>query len=153
MAFDTSYNSVITGLGCKVEYCTTSGGSYTEVGQLRGIDGTSSEVTMWDSTGLKSDAGEQVPTIFRAGDFGFKVGFDPANTTHDAIHDAHQAKTLLYWKLTFPSPVGPGAVAPGSPKSYNFAAYVKTFATSGYEVESGIEAQITLAITGTVEIV
>ena len=144
------FNFTIPGLGCEVSYCTTEGGTYTEVGQLKSIDGTNSEVGMFDSTGLASAAGEQIPTLFRAGEFGFKVIFDPANATHIALHAAHVAKTLLYWKLTFPNPVGPGATAPGSPKVYSFPAWVKSFATSGYEVEGGIEGACGLAITGAV---
>lgn len=149
-----AFNEATLGLGCKVEYCTTSGGTFTEVGQLRGIDGTNSEVAMWDSTGLKSTAGEQVPTIFRAGEFGFKVGLNPDDTTQmsgsTSLHAYHVAKTLLYWKMTWPAAVAPGAAGNGA--VYSFAAYVKSFATSGYEVESGIEAQIGLAITGPVTI-
>lgn len=145
-----SFNDIITGLGCTVSHATTSGGSYTAVGQLKAIDGTTSELGMFDSTGLGSTAAEQVPTIFRAGDFGFKVHFNPGLTSHTTLHTAHKDKTLLYWKLTFPSPVSPDATAPGSPIVYSFAAYVKAFATSGYDVEGGVEGSITLAITGAV---
>jgi len=147
------FNAVIPGLGIKVSYCATEGGSYTEVGQLKSVDGLAAEVGMYDSTGLASTAAEQVPTLFKAGEFGFATIFDPSNATHVALAAALVAKTLSYWKFIFPSPIGPGASAPGSPKSYNFAGYLNKFATSGHEVEGGAEAAFGLGITGPLTVV
>lgn len=145
-----SFNNTIPGLGCTVSYSTTSGGSYTTVGQLKSIEGTSFETAMVDTTGLASTSGEQVPSLFKAGEFGFSVWFDPSNTTHAALQTALTAKTLLYWKLTFPSPIGPGATAPGSPKTYAWAGYVSGTSLSGFEIESEVECAYKIAITGDV---
>jgi hypothetical protein len=145
-----TFNLAIPGPGCTIAYCLTSGGTYVPVTQVKSIDGPGMEVGMWDSTGLSSAAGEQVPTIFKAGEVGFKIIYDPSNTTHAALTTDMLALTLLYWKLTFASPVGPGATVPGSPKTYGFAGYLKGFALSGFETESDVEADVKIAITGLV---
>ena len=146
-----SENIVVTGLGCKIEFCTTVDGTYVELGQLSGIDGIDSETVMFNSTGLKSVAGEQVPTLVKEGDFGFKYFFNPANTSHvgaAGMAGYQKAKTLLFWKITFPTPVGPGAATPATPYVYSFKAYVQKHGLTGFEVEGGVEAACVAAITG-----
>jgi hypothetical protein len=145
-----SFNNTIPGLGCTVSYATTSGGSYTSVGQLKSIGGLSVETSMVESSGLGSDAAEQVPSLFKGGDFPFSTWFNPANTTHAALVGYIKSKTLLYWKLTFPNPVGPGATVPGSAIVYSFAGYCNKASLSGFEIESEVECEFNVAITGDV---
>lgn len=144
-------NNVILGLGVEVYYTESLSGTPTwvKVGQLSGIDGLDLEVEMWDSTGLKPIA-EQVPTLFRAGDFGFKFIFDPEETTHAALLAFMKAKTLLYWKMVFPDPVGPAAEAPEDPLGFQWAAYLKKYGLTGFENSSGVEGAVTSGITGDV---
>jgi len=145
-----TFNAAIPGTGCTVAYCTTSGGTYTPVGQLQSIDGLDMSVATWESTGLTSPGKEKIATLFDAGDFGFKVVFNPADATHYALAGYMVAKTLLYWQLTFASPTGPGATAPGSPILYAWAAYLTGYNITGFEAESGVTAAIKTSITGLV---
>ena len=104
---------------------------------------------MWESTGLGSTVNEQVPTIRKASDFGFRVIYDPANTTHVALSGYLASKTLLYWKITLNPAIGPGAASAPSPaKTIAFAGYVNKFAVSGFESESGLEAAVGVGVTG-----
>lgn len=145
-----TFNAAIPGLGVTIAYSTTSGGSYTSITQVKSIGGTAFETEMADTTGLSSAAKEKVPTITDYGDLEFTVVYDPSNASHVALAAAQAANTLYYWKLTFPSPEGPGATAPGSAKTYAWAGYVSSFSTSNYEINEKVEATFKVSITGLV---
>lgn len=143
-----TFTAIQPGLGCTLSYSTTSGGSFTAVAQVEDIDGISPSVGMFDATTLGSAAYEQVPTIFRTGDVPFKVKFNPSDATHTALQGYMAAYTLLYWKLTFSSPVGPGATAPESPVVYTFCGYLTGFNITGLSVQSGASADVKISVTG-----
>lgn len=149
-----TYNVGIPGLGVTIAYSTTSGGTYTPVGQLQSIDGVDFSVGTWDSTGTASVAKEKLATIFDAGDFGFKCIFNPSDATHVYILTSMSSipPTLLYWKFTFPSPVGPGASAPETAKTYVFPAWITGYNVSGFEPESDAVLAVKLSITGQVTV-
>ena len=106
---------------------------------------------MIDSSGLLSTWGEQVATgLPKGGDLTCTVWYNPSDSTHTALFGYFAAGTLLYYTLTFPSPVGPGATAPGSPKTYTFAGYLTSYPLSGFEDENGVELALKIGITGAI---
>lgn len=145
-----TYNFVIPGLAATIGYATTSGGSATSVAQLKSIGGLDVQTTMWDSSGLTSTAREKVPLLVDSGDCPFTVIFNPADSTHYALAGYQQTNTLLYWTLTFPSPIGPGATAPESAITYKWAGYVSGFSIKDFYVDTGLTADYKVSITGSI---
>lgn len=144
-----TYNISTPGLGITLGYCTTSGGSYTTLAQVKSIDGPSFEVGSWEATGLASSSKEFLPTIFSGGEFSATVNYNPSDTTHQSIYTTMVAKTIMYWKVTFPAAIGPGASGETS-HYFEFAGFISGFAVSGEEAESFAEAAIKITVTGDV---
>lgn len=147
-----AFNFGIPGASCKISYATTSNGSFTDIGQVKSFDFPGNEMVMWDSSGINSTTGEQIPVFFKAGDFSFTLIYDPGNAAAADLWAKMKAKTVLYWKVTFGSPVGPGATAPGSPILATFAGYVAAFPISGGDSENALEVPVKVGITGDVTI-
>jgi hypothetical protein len=142
-----NYNAAVPSLGVQLEYSTTSGGTYTPVGQLKSLDEPEEEMGQWESTGLTSAAKEYLPTLIDGGEVSGHVIWNPADMTHIALVGYFQAGTILYWKIVYPEQVGPGLA---SPASYHipFVGFLIGFTTGPSEVEAYHEAVFKIKITG-----
>jgi hypothetical protein len=144
-----TYNNVTLGKGVTLGYSTTNDyATPTLVGQLKSVGGTSFEMGTYDASGVSSQAGEVVPTLAKGGEVPFVVQLDLGNSTHIALHTAMFAGTLYWWVMTFPIVIGAGVTGTPTTHTYKFPAYITGLSTSGYEVESGIELEVKLTITG-----
>jgi hypothetical protein len=141
-----TYNVAVPGKGVTIGYSTTSGGSYTPVAQLKSVDQPSMEMGTWESTGLSSLAKEFLATILDGGEVSIHAIWNPNATTHAALFTHFTAGDILYWSISFPSLVGPGATGAGV--ALTFVGILTGFENTPSEVESYHEAAWKIKVSG-----
>ncbi|MBS0207508.1 MAG: hypothetical protein JSS27_01005 [Planctomycetes bacterium] len=143
-----TFQNPIPGKGCKLEYSSDGGTTYTKILQVISIEPPALNMGEAESTALDSTAEEATPTIVKNDDLSLKIFYDPSQTTHAALTTACAAGTILFWKFTYANPQGPGASVPGSAKTEIFEGFVKQFKPTGVEVQGNIQADLAVRVTG-----
>ncbi len=140
------FNLGVKGTGVTIAYGTVLGTYSSHIAQIKSVDLPSMEMGTWESTGLTSQAKEFLATIADGGEVTIHVIWNGADTTHAALYAHFVAGDILYWNVTFPAPVGPGAT--GSGVAMPFVGILTGFEPSAAEVESYMEAAWKIKISG-----
>ncbi len=145
---DQTLNQGVPGLGTVLNYGLHSTGSWTAVGQVKSVGTLALEASMQESTGLSSTWEEALPTLLKGGELPIGLIWNGAIASHAALLAAMLNKTLYYYQVVFPNPVG----ASSGGVTALFPAYVAGFAPGPEEAEPLIDAEVKLKITGAVTI-
>jgi len=123
--------------------------SYQTLGEVKNIDGPSTEVSTIDVTTHSSAASgnyrEFIPSLIDPGTIDVDLNWVHSDTTHQAIWADLQNRTKRDWKV-IPPPNAAGATA-----SITFQAYVTSFPKS-FPTDDVTGGKITLRITGALTI-
>ena len=129
-----------TGFGTTIAYSTDGGTTYTDIGGIHDtISGPELSADAVEVTDHDSADGwrEYIGGLKDAGEVGFKVNWDPADTQHDAL--VAQVGNVIDWKITFPD----GA------STATFQGIMTNY-TPDVPLDDRMTAEITIKITGAV---
>lgn len=113
----------------------------TTVGLDLSLDGPSMEVGTRETTYLGSAAKTFKPTIPDGGEVSGTLLYDPQEPSHLAMFNLIWAPALSSWSMVFQD-VGPTTFA--------FQGILTKFSPTGIEVESNLEAEFTIKVSGVV---
>jgi len=98
--------NVFGGKESKIQMATTSGGTYTDIGQVYG--GPSGGGMSWDKTTQafhpsteNTATSASLPSTGTPSDISFSILYDGSNANHTALYDAATAGTTLFFKWIF----------------------------------------------------
>ncbi len=134
--------AAVDGHGTTLGYCDTSGGTFTDVGQITSIDGGGVSRGTSDVTNIASTAREFITNgFYEAGELSMDLVYDPQEDTHEFFTTQLTAATpaLYYYKITF-------AVASGT-ATYLCGGYV-TACSPAIEFEGALTASVTIQLSG-----
>lgn len=119
--------------------------SFEVIAEVLDFDGPGASSSKIDVTSLDSTAREYRLGLKDNGSFSFNCILVPLNTVQQGLQSDQDARVLRNFKITFPKQNATSATA----LTYEFAAYVSEFRTSG-GVDEVVKASVTLDISGNV---
>lgn len=119
-----------------------SAASYSSIALIVSIDGPSREVGTRETTTLVSSAKTFAPTIFDGGEVSGKLLYDPKGGTQVSLETLLTTPSLAKWQMVFADTNGPTTGA--------FDGVLTKLGPTGIEVESNLEAEFTIKVSGAV---
>lgn len=123
---------------------TPGGGTYTEIAEVTGFDGPTTEAAEIEVTTLSSTAKEFIAGLADNGEISLNVNVVPSNTQHNQIRSDIVAGTVRSYQIDF----NDGST---SNTTYTFDAFVKSFPFSA-AADDKLSGTINLRITGDIVI-
>ena len=135
-------SSAISSQGMKIYIGdTASPNAYTQITEVTGISGPSSQANLIDVTNLDSTAKEFVPGLKDEGEIRLDINWVPDLSIHQQIRIAQTARTKKSFVIEFSD------TAPVT--RWEFSGYVTQCQISG-SVDNALKAAVTIKITGAI---
>lgn len=115
--------------------------TFTTIADRVQIGGPNMSVGSRETTHLDSDAKEFEPTIPDGGDLTMTLFYDPNETTHQGLTGLVAAPANVHWKLVFNDGMA-------TPANYLLNGHITGFNHTGMEVESNLQAEVTIKLNG-----
>ncbi len=126
----------------RLQYESATPGTYTTIAQVTSIEGPEREREAVPKTHLGSTAkeyrGSKIPDN---GEVSFVALFDPANATHEKMEELFASGDTVNWRLVFNNDTN-------SRPHRQFAGFLTNWKPTGMEVDSNVEMNVTIKITG-----
>lgn len=120
------------------------GVSYTTLAQVLSIDPPGGTVAEVETTHLNSTAKSFRPSLIpEVGEVAFRIEYDPNDAGHQELAELAAAPATKFWKITYPD-------GEDTPANDVFQGFLTEFDPDGMEVETNMEADVTIRVTGPV---
>jgi Lambda phage tail tube protein, TTP len=141
----SAFHAAGTSIGFNV---TSAGSTYTSVGQLADLSFGGLTVPEIDTTLLSSVVRTSIPGLPDSGDVTFNIFYVPSDTGVIELVSLAQSPKTIFWSVMLPD-----GTSSTTGTALQFAAYLTSFAPSGFAPDDKPVADVTLRITGAVTVV